>query len=62
MKKIISKKSLLKKIKEKPENKRRNVTYSLPSHLVDSFKKECIKSDVSMNEIIQAFLEEYIKS
>lgn len=54
-------KKVNKKIKEKREaDKKANVTFRLPTNLMDNFRKACEKNEVSMTEALEALIEDYI--
>lgn len=56
------KKEILKKIKDKKEeSKRRNITFRIKSQLLETFKEDCEENGVTMTDIIESYMEDFLK-
>lgn len=54
-------KEVIKSIKEKREaDKKSNVTFRLPANLMDNFRQACEKHKVSMTEVLEEIIQDYI--
>ena len=58
--KTVDRKKILRELKGDPEQERRNITFSLPKDLVERFKVDCQKNELTMNRVIQKLIEDYM--
>lgn len=59
--KLLSRKEINKKIKEERESqKKANVTFRLPANLMDNFRDACEKDKVSMTEVLEKMIQNFI--
>lgn len=61
-KKIINKtkKQIVKELKRKEDDGRRNITFSLNSEVIKAFKDECKSHGLTMNKVIEKLMSEFI--
>jgi uncharacterized protein (DUF4415 family) len=63
-KKIInkSKKQIIKELKEKEDDGKRNITFSLDSEVIKAFKDECKNHGLTMNKVVEKLMIEFVKA
>lgn len=52
---------ILKKIKEKQlESDRKNITFRVKAQLLERFREKCEKNGVTMTEVVETFMEDWV--
>ena len=59
---MAKKKSYKDRILERASSEeKRNVTFRLPSELIEEFKESCEDNDLTMNRVIEEMIREYLE-
>jgi len=57
-----TRKELLKKVKEKKEySQKKSISFRFTEKTLEEFKRVCEKEKVSMTEVLEIYIEEFIK-
>ena len=56
-----SKEQIIKELKQKPEDTRRNITFSIEEEVISRFKEECQENGLTMNKVVEKLMAEFIK-
>lgn len=56
-----SKKQIIKELKVKPDDGRRNITFSIEEEVISDFKEECKRHGLTMNKVIEKLMREFIE-
>ena len=57
-----TKKQIVKELKENQDDGKRNITFSLPIDLIDHFKSDCKRNNLTMNRVVEKLIAEFLKS